>query len=436
MGSGKSRVAIEALKYHRLHPILILCPLRVVEVWREQFEIHAPGEYDFLALDERGGTVQEKARAARDRLAWATARRRPLAICINYDAARLEPFAHWALTNLWGLVIADEIHKIKEAAGLTSRFLGRLALRARYRLGLTGTPMPHSPLDVWAQFRFIDRTVYDPTFTSFRQRYAVLGGYYNRQVIQYHDLQELRAKFFSRAFQVGPEVLDLPDVQEQTLYCALTPQGARLYTEMERDLVTWIESSPAPVVAANALVRLLRLQQITSGTVTDTRGEEHIVDSAKEDLLADLLEDLPPEEPVVVFARFRCDLAAVYRVAHKLGRIPGELSGQCDDLAAFQRGRSTDPVILAVQIQAGGVGISLVRAAYGVYYSLGFNLADYLQSRARLHRAGQQRPVRFYHLAAHHTVDEMVMRALERRQDLVESVLQEMKCPHPLPKTA
>jgi SNF2 family DNA or RNA helicase len=428
MGGGKSLVAIEAAVRNRLSPILIVCPLRVVEVWREQFDKHLPDQYDFLALDGRAGTVSDKARAARDRLAWNTAKRRPLVICINYESARLEPFASWSLANLFPLVIGDELHRAKSPSGAISRYMGKLGLRAERRLGLTGTPIPHSPLDIWGQFRFLDRDIYDPTYFSFKQRYAILGGYQGKVPVGWRDMEDWRERFFSRSFQVGPEVLDLPPERDQTLHCALSPSGARIYAQMENDLIAWVGSAPAPVIAANAMVRLLRLQQITSGSVTDVNGQEQRVDYSKQQMLADLLEDLPEAEPVVIFCRFRSDLARVRLVAAELGRASGELSGSHDDLAAWKRGRKNDPVILAVQIQAGGVGIDLTRAAYAIYYSVGFNLGDYLQSRARIYRNGQTRPVLFYHLAAQNTVDGIVIRALTRRQDLIKAVLEEFKC--------
>jgi SNF2 family DNA or RNA helicase len=427
MGSGKTLVAITAAARNKLSPVLIVCPLRVVEVWREQFALHLPDQYDFLALGASAGTVKDKTVTARDRLAWATAKQRPLIIAINYESAYREPFASWALCNLWPLVIADENHRLKSPSGAVSRFVGKLGLRAKYRLGLTGTPMPHSPLDVWAQFRFLDRNLYDPTYTSFKQRYAIMSEYFPTPV-GWRNIEELRRLFFTRTFQVGAEVLDLPPERDQTLYCELSSDGARIYAEMESELMAWVASTPAPIVAANALVRLLRLQQITSGTVVDESGVEQHVDWSKQALLADLLEDLPADEPVVIFARFRSDLARIKLVAQELGRPSGELSGAKDDLAAWKRGAKDDPVILAVQIQAGGVGIDLTRAAYAVYYSLGFNLADYLQSRARIYRSGQQRPVIFYHLMAQHTVDENVIRALLKRQNLIQTVLEELKC--------
>jgi len=430
MGTGKSRVAIESAHQRGLSPILILSPLRVVDVWREQFERHLPGVYEFLALDNRAGTVAEKTHRARTFMAMEGPGR--IVIAINYESARLEPFASWALARPWGLVIADECHKLKTPSGAASRFVGKLGLRAHYRLGLTGTPMPHSPLDVWAQFRFVDRTVYDGTFTSFRQRYAIMGGYHNgyafQQVVGYQNLEELRQKFFSRSFQVGNEVLDLPGEREQNFFTDFKPAGARIYQQMEREFVATLESGEE-ITAQNKLTQLLRLQQITSGSFAD--GQRF--DVSKGELLRELLEDLPADEPVVVFCRFRPDLAMVHHVACSLGRISGEISGSEDDLAAFRRAERGDPVILAVQLQSGGTGIDLTRARYAVYFSLGFNLADYLQSRARLYRAGQTRSVMVYHLFVRNTIDTIVARALERRQDLIESTLKELKCPHPLP---
>jgi len=80
---------------------------------------------------------------------------------------------------------------------------------ARYRLGLSGTPMPHSPLDVYAYFRFIDATIFGWSYNRFRQHFAVMGGYQNHQVVAYDNLDELNRKFYSVAFACGKDVLDL-----------------------------------------------------------------------------------------------------------------------------------------------------------------------------------------------------------------------------------
>lgn len=82
----------------------------------------------------------------------------------------------------------------KSAQSAVSRYAGQLGLRTRYRLALTGTPMPHSPLDIWAQYRFLDRTIYDLTFTSCKQRYAIFNESLPKPVAWRH-LDDLRARF-------------------------------------------------------------------------------------------------------------------------------------------------------------------------------------------------------------------------------------------------
>ena len=132
------------------------------------------------------------------------------------------------------------------------------------------------------------------------------------------------------------------------------------------------------------------------------------------------LGDLPQGEPCVVFCRFTADVQAVHRAAAKLGLYSMELSGQRNDLEAWQRGAAS---VLAVQIQAGSLGIELHRAAFAAFYSLGYSLSEYLQARARLVRPEQTRPVHFTHLVVSGTVDPEVYRALERREQVIEAVL-------------
>jgi SNF2 family DNA or RNA helicase len=420
MGTGKSRAAIELAQHFEQGAALIVCPLRVIEVWRGQFQKFAP-DWGFLPLDDRFPSVREKTLAARNAL--ERPRFEQTAIAINFDSARVEPFASWALARVWPLAILDESHRIKAPGGRTSLFAARLGRVSRHRLALTGTPMAHEPTDIWAQFRFLDPTLLDHAFSSYRARYAVMGGYFHKEVVGWRDLDKLEADFRQLAFRVDDSVLDLPPEMDQELACELGEEGARCYREMEREMIAWVRAGEN-VTAANAMVKLLRLQQITGGALPDPQGEGSLqIDDAKERLLADLLEDL--REPVVVFARFHADLRAIYRAALRAGIPCAELSGQRDDLARWKE--SEGPSVLAVQIQAGGVGVDLTKARVAVFYSLGFSLSDYLQARARIRRPPQARPCVFYHLKIRDSVDEYVMRAVLARQDLVDGVLNELK---------
>jgi len=319
-------------------------------------------------------------------------------------------------------LLVHNCHRLKAPGGKASRYVARLGQTARFRLGLSGTPMPHSPLDVYAYFRFIDPSIFGWSFHKVRQHYAVMGGYQNHQVVGYRNLDELNRKFYSVTFACGKDVLDLPAEVHITYTCQLGAEARKVYRSLERDLIAEVQAGE--VTAANALVKLLRLQQITGGYIRTDDGNDVQIDSAKMNLLRDVLEDIAPNEPVVVFCRFHKDLEAVNRVADETGRRSLELSGRLDELKRWQAGEAP---VLAVQIDSGGVGVDLTRARYAIYYSLGFSLGSYEQSLARVHRPGQTRPVEYIHLLAEGTVDEKVMAALARRSDVVNTVLQQMK---------
>ena len=157
MGTGKSAMTVYLCVEEGFQQILILCPLRVVQVWRPQFEMHATVPFLVVPLDDSFASVRAKRDEAERQIKLAKARGVPVVVVINYDSAWRSPFLEWALRQKWDLVVADEIHRCKAPGGKASRFLARLGQVTRFKLGLSGTPMPHSPLDVYAYFRFIDR---------------------------------------------------------------------------------------------------------------------------------------------------------------------------------------------------------------------------------------------------------------------------------------
>jgi SNF2 family DNA or RNA helicase len=287
---------------------------------------------------------------------------------------------------------------------------------------MTGTPMPHGLTDVYAVARFTDPTIYGPSFAAFRQKYCVMGGYQKKQITGYQHLEEFEALLSRFTFRVGKEVLDLPPETHVTYHCELSRDAQRIYRDLEEDFVAQVREGI--VTAANAMVKLLRLQQVTGGVVPTDDGTVHRVDNAKQELLADTLEDIGNDEPVVVFCRFHADLDAVHEAAKKSGYQSLELSGRRDELKRWQDGEAQ---VLAVQISAGGVGVDLTRARYSIYYSLSFSLGEYDQALSRVHRPGQTRPVEHIHLVARNTVDVKILRALEKRAEVVQSILAEIK---------
>jgi superfamily II DNA or RNA helicase len=440
MGGGKSRVVVDLVRDRGDQRVLILCPKNVIGVWPKQFELYAPGEYRMITPTK--GTVAKRAEEIRRQLSHVDG---PAVVIVNYDSAWRPKMNDLLLSLVWDRVVLDESHRVKSAGGKASRYVARLRRVARRRLCLTGTPMPHSPLDVYGQYRFLDPRIFGTNFTVFRNRYAIMGGYpierwnpatrrmeiQGAEIIGWHNEPELAARTYSIAYRIADEELDailgLEEPIHEVREVELRPATMTLYKRLYEDFCADVGSGV--VSFDNALVRLLRLAQVTSGhlPVTTVEGETavEIVDTAKADALRELLEDIPPGEPVVCFARFTHDLDEVERIAGSMSppRSYAELSGRRRDGLDEDSTLIGGADVVGVNMRSGGEGVDFSRARYCVFMSVGFSLGDYEQALKRTHRPGQTRRVVYYHLVASGTVDVDTYAALSDRRDVVEYIL-------------
>lgn len=429
MGTGKTKTAVDLLTAVDARRVLILCPKSVISVWPDEIRKHSALDWEIIPLS--GDSVAKKAAALS-----GIADMDRVVVIVNYEAAWRSPLGPvrnekrrvvdlGLLASIkWDVAIPDEVHRIKAPGGKASWFCKLLRDKAAKRVyGLTGTPMPHSPLDIYGIMRAINPYVFQRSYTLFKSTYAVMGGFQGKQVLGFQNMEDLHRRLYTRCHRVmARDVLDLPPATHERRTVALGTKARKIYDQMETELVAELDTGV--LTADNAMVKILRLQQVTGGTVPTDDGRFEVVGHEKEDLLADILEDVPADEPVVVFCLFRPDLDAVHRVAAKLKTSSLELSGRRNELAAWQSGGAQ---VLAVQIRAGGVGVNLVRARICCYYSVGHSLGDFEQSLARPMRQGQTRPVTYYHLVAKNTIDVRVYQALRDHKKIVDFVLEGMK---------
>lgn len=416
MGCGKTKIALDLARHLRCKRVLVIAPLAVVQAWPRQARVHGL-QIPVHALDSGG------AKTKAEKVAQANP---PYVVAVNYESVWREPLAAWVLAQDWDLVICDEAHKIKEARTKVAKFAHKLAASTPRRLGLSGTPIANKPTDLFSQMRFVDAGVFGTSFLHFRDRYAIMGGYRSKQIVAFRNLDDLHERFYRVADRATKaEALDLPEFLDEELTVHLSRSAQAAYDELEETMTVKIKDGE--ITTSNALTSLLRLQQITGGCASLEDGRTETVDVAKQVALGDVLNGLPDHEPVVVFCRFRHDLRATHAAAEKAGRQCVEISGEAKELHLWEHA-DAEPSVIAVQIQSGGLGIDLTRAAYAVFYSLGFSLSDYDQARARLHRQGQTRAVTYLHLIARRArgemIDEKVYRALSGKKKVVDAVIE------------
>jgi hypothetical protein len=436
MGGGKSRLGV-SLSEGAWMPkagVVILSPRSVVKVWPNQFNIHGTLPWATIVGNPKK-PVKDRVAQIRKDLARADAMQEMWAVIVNYDAAWRSPMKELLLelADKGIVLILDESHRVKAPGGKASMFCGTLGEHTRAAggrvAGKTGTPMPHGPEDIYAQGRAIDPGVFGTSFSRFKNRYCVMGGYENRQIVAYQRQDEFAAKLSELGFFWDAPLADVPPV-DVVIPFALDPKSAKAYATLEQDFILGIKDGT--VTPKNALVKLLRLQQITGGFVGDDDGDIHELGTEKIDAFKDWLEDYPANRPLVVFARFKEDMRRLGVAIREAGRSVGFVSGSVKeghpDYGLNQHSQMRDDLDVAVlQLQSGGVGIDLTRASTSVYFSLDFNLGNYLQSRKRTDRPGQTEHVTYVHFVAENTKDEDVYAALEARQDVVAAIINQAK---------
>ena len=193
MGTGKTATVIHAMKDLQEGRVLVLCPKPVIRVWEREIDRHWPrGPYRVISLLSRRSTETTKKKKERAETALAVGGLNTLNIVLcNYEAAIQPALSHLFKSCEWDLVVLDESHRVKSPGGKASWLAKALGKEAKKRLCLTGTPLPHSPLDAYAQFRFLDPDVFGTSFTRFKQKYAVLGGFQGREVVDFQNLEDL-----------------------------------------------------------------------------------------------------------------------------------------------------------------------------------------------------------------------------------------------------
>ena len=431
MGCGKTLTAIAIMgalyRQRRITRVLVVAPSSVCSVWPHDLAAFAAFPYEVRVLL---GEKKQRLEALHSLTDYPNTANRLLVAVINYEATHREGIFEALEGYAADLIICDESQRIKNPRAAQSRAVQMLGDRAACRLILSGTPVQNSAIDLYSQYRFLDPGVFGANFYAFRNRYCQMGGYGGHEVVGYQHMDELTRKEHSIALRVTKaECLDLPGQTFVRRYVQLEPAARRLYAQIARASCAELENGEH-VTASVVLTKLLRLMQLTGGFVQADGGDRpRPAGSAKLDALADILEDYVQEagQKLVVFARFRPEIAAICQLLEQRGIRYGRIDGEVpmDQRGAIVETFQQDPgvKVFVAQIQMAGLGITLHAASAAVFYSLDFNYANYAQALARIHRIGQAQPVTYIHLLAENTVDEQVLDALERKEDLARTIV-------------
>lgn len=439
MGTGKTKVMIDLIQNRGFKRVLVVAPNKACEVWEEQISIHGiDGVFSVFRLNNLSkakviSTLNKIPKWRRGGLQNET-----YVFIINYEKVWRDDIDRIFLRKTFGIdcVICDESHRIKSPRSQCSRYLAKLGGIVSHKYLVTGTPLAENPIDIYAQYRFLDPTIFGTNFTAFRDEYenldvdlSVKVGFRMLDKHQpYKNLDKLREKVYSCAFYIESSV-ELPAQNDRIWEFKMPQKTEKLYHEVLDEKAA--ELNGKYMLSSNALTLVLRLQQITSGYLTvedfDTKEKSIInVDHARREEFIEMLQMFPEGEPIVVFANYTKDLKNIRLMCKQNNIRYSELSGKIDTLEDWKKGRTR---VIGVQYSSGSESIDLTRARYCIYYSLPRRLALYDQSRKRIHRPGQTRPVYYYHMIAKtktgKTIDEKMFKALKQKKEIVDYVMKE-----------
>ncbi|MCM1412343.1 MAG: DEAD/DEAH box helicase [Lachnospiraceae bacterium] len=433
MGTGKTLTSIAtmgaAYQMGAIESVLVVAPTSVCPVWPKDLAEYADFRYRVGVL------LGDKDKRLRELEAVRSYPLKGLKIAvINYESTWRDGIFDALMDWKPDMIIADESQRIKTHNAQQSKAMHQLGDVAKYKLILSGTPVQNNAIDIYSQYRFLDPTVFGTNYFAFRGRYAIMGGFNQRQIIGYRDLDTLIKKEFSIAYRVTKEeALDLPEQTFITRNIPLQGKAKKLYDTIKRDSFAELESG-GKITAPTVLTKLLRLQQFTGGFIQPDEGvkPEWVFDGkllALEDILDDYV--IGEGKKLVVFCRFRPEIDIIQRLFEKkkiqYASIYGDI--KIEDRGPIVKDFQTKPEIkvFLAQIDTAGLGITLTAADTCVYYSKNFNYAAYSQSLARIHRIGQKNTCTYIDLSVEGTIDELISKALSRKEDLAKTIVDDWR---------
>ncbi len=331
----------------------------------------------------------------------------------------------------WDLIVLDESHRIKNRSANVTKFLLHLALSAKYRYILTGTPVGNGQLEnIWSQLAFLypekkGRTVSSRilgTYKHFLNRHCVLNQFW--QPYRYLNVSELQDKIAAYSHRVTKEeALDLPEkLPDQILDIEL--QEKEIYRELRDTSVI----SRFNLLVGIPLVKLNKLRQLASGfLILEYGGTHSLTHSLRCEKLQVLKEVLEGHQgKLVIFANFQKSIEDISALLDKEKITYVRLDGQQKNKLIWKDFQADRRIkVIVCQYQSAAMGIDLFAADTILYYepTLSSNVLE--QSRDRRHRVGQKRPCSYIHLLTKGTVEKSIFNALARHQDFSERLFTE-----------
>ncbi len=416
MGAGKTVItltAISELMYDRLeiNKVLVVAPKKVAEsTWQDETEKWR--HLSYLSTSTILGDLRKRVAALQHQADIYIINRENVPWLVSYYKNRL-PF---------DMVVLDESSSFKNPSAQRFRALKKVRGTFPRLVELTGTPSPRSMMDLWAQLYLLDGGErLGRTIGEYRRRYFLPEKTNGPIVYSYRLANEgAERKIWQKIEDICMSLkgcIRLPESRSVTIPVNLDEKSREMYRQLEKQYV--LEFKDKEITAANAATLSNKLLQLGNGAVYDDDQGVVEVHQAKLDALADIVEN-NSGQPILVFYAYEHDKKRL------MERFPEaeELQGP-EEMRRWNRGEIS---MLLAHPASAAYGLNLQAGGHIiVWFGLTWSLELYKQANARLARTGQTEMVIIHHLVVRNSIDEQVMRALERKDHQQEALLEAIK---------
>ena len=429
-GLGKTKqvidIAVARKVMYGYRFCLIVCGVNTLK-WNWVNEIHTHSKEDAYILGQRRKGTKIRIGSTKDKLED---------LKLMYD--RKEPHPYFIITNvesfrdkniadtisdlckkgIIGMCAADEMHKMKNPTAQQTK--GFLKCLPYCRIGMTGTPLMNSPMDLYVILKWLGYESH--AFYSFKQHYCVMGGYGGYEIVGYKNLDQLTAQVREIMLRrLKSEVLDLPEKIYVDDIVEMDGKQAVMYKEVEAGLKA--DYINGDIDLTNPLSALIRLRQTTGypGILSET-----ITESAKLDRMEEIVENcISNDEKVIIFSNWTQMTSVIFDKVAKYGC--GVITGETADSnrqAIVNKFQSDDTLkVIVGTIGAMGTGLTLTAATTVIFVDEPWNKALFDQAVDRAHRIGQKNNITIYSIMCKDTIDERIHNLIYKKGAMSDAII-------------
>jgi SNF2 family DNA or RNA helicase len=322
-------------------------------------------------------------------------------------------------------IVLDESQAIKNPNSL--RYKAVRLLAARNRIVATGTPIENNTFDLFAQFSFINPGIFGSAH-NFSKEFATPVDR-DKDTDTLNLLQKIIRPFILRRTKEFVAA-DLPEKQENVIYCEMDTQQRSYYDAMKNkirdELVNDIEGKGFAKSKLKVIEGLLRLRQIcNSPRLIDPQIKGNKSISVKLDTLTEIIETELNNNNALIFSQFTSMLALLREILDKKKIKYAYLDGSTTNRQAAVEyfDKNEDVKIFLISLKAGNTGLNLVKADYVYIIDPWWNPAVEAQAIDRTHRIGQDKRVFAYKMVCKDSIEEKILELQKNKKKLSSDLI-------------